>query len=86
MPIFAHSAQDLECGATKVDVDAYEFDEGKMCITVQDDGVGMDRARLHCMLSFGFSNKAGPGFNRQPQTCQGALTDYIRRRSVKACS
>ena len=61
MPNFIHSAQDDECGATKVFVDDYEFEEGKMCITVQDDGYGMDRAKLHCMLSFGFSNKAGPG-------------------------
>ena len=28
-----------------------------MAITVQDDGIGMTRTNLHCMLSFGFSSK-----------------------------
>ena len=28
-----------------------------MAISVQDDGVGMARSNLHCMLSFGFSSK-----------------------------
>ena len=28
-----------------------------MCITVQDDGYGMDRGKLQNMLSFGFSSK-----------------------------
>ena len=28
-----------------------------MCLSVQDDGVGMDRNKLLCMLSFGFSSK-----------------------------
>ena len=28
-----------------------------MALSVQDDGVGMARSNLHCMLSFGFSSK-----------------------------
>mmetsp|Transcript_6206 Transcript_6206/g.25132 ORF Transcript_6206/g.25132 Transcript_6206/m.25132 type:complete len:780 (+) Transcript_6206:281-2620(+) len=51
------NAQDQECGATRVDVDAFEFEPGKMALSVQDDGVGMARSNLHCMLSFGFSSK-----------------------------
>ena len=55
------NSQDRECGSTRVEVDAYVLnpsrDEGGYCITVQDDGVGMDRARLNNMLSFGFSDK-----------------------------
>ena len=48
-------------GSTKVEVDAYVLnpsrDKGGYCITVQDDGVGMDRSSLNNMLSFGFSDK-----------------------------
>ena len=55
------NSQDRECGSTRVEVDAYVLnpsrDKGGYCITVQDDGVGMDRARLNNMLSFGFSDK-----------------------------
>ena len=55
------NSQDRECGSTKVEVDAYVLnpsrDKDGYCITVQDDGVGMDRARLNNMLSFGFSDK-----------------------------
>ena len=56
-PLAHISAQDQECGATRVDVDAFELTPGKMAISVQDDGVGMARSNLHCMLSFGFSSK-----------------------------
>jgi len=38
-------------------VDVFEASDGKTCLSVQDDGVGMDRDRLLCMLSFGFSSK-----------------------------
>ena len=51
------SAQDKECGATTVKVDAYEFEAGNIAITVQDDGIGMNRDSLHRMISFGFSCK-----------------------------
>jgi hypothetical protein len=51
------SAQDKECGATTVKVDAYEFEAGNIAITVQDDGIGMNRDNLHRMISFGFSCK-----------------------------
>ena len=55
------NSQDRECGSTKVEVDAYVLnpsrDKGGYCITVQDDGVGMDRSSLNNMLSFGFSDK-----------------------------
>jgi hypothetical protein len=55
------NSQDRECGSRKVEVDAYVLnpsrDKDGYCITVQDDGVGMDRARLNNMLSFGFSDK-----------------------------
>jgi len=53
----SNSAQDSECGATTVDVEAYEVEVGKMGITVQDNGIGMTQTNLHCMLSFGFSSK-----------------------------
>ena len=57
-PLFlSSSAQDQECGASKVEVDAYEVESGNIAITVQDDGVGMNRDSLHCMISFGFSSK-----------------------------
>ena len=55
------NSQDRECGSTKVEVDAYVLnpsrDKDGYCITVQDDGVGMDRSSLNNMLSFGFSDK-----------------------------
>ena len=55
------NSQDRECGSTRVDVDAYllnpRLDKLSYCLSVQDDGVGMDRARLNNMLSFGFSDK-----------------------------
>jgi len=38
-------------------VDVVNVAPGVPAITVQDDGVGMARANLHCMLSFGFSSK-----------------------------
>jgi hypothetical protein len=47
----------MECGAERVDVDAYEVSPGTMAITVQDDGFGMHRGQLQNMLSSGFSNK-----------------------------
>ena len=50
------NAQDRECGAGKVEVDAYVLD-GKYVMTVQDDGRGMTRSGLNNMLSFGFSDK-----------------------------
>lgn len=50
------NAQDRECGAGKVEVDAYVYD-GKYVMTVQDDGRGMTRSGLNNMLSFGFSDK-----------------------------
>ena len=50
------NAQDRECGAGKVEVDAYVRD-GKYVMTVQDDGRGMTRSGLNNMLSFGFSDK-----------------------------
>ena len=53
----SNSAQDSDCGATTVDVEAYEVEVGKMGITVQDNGIGMTQTNLHCMLSFGFSSK-----------------------------
>lgn len=40
-----------------MDVDAFELSPGKMALSVQDDGIGMARENLHCMLSFGFSSK-----------------------------
>jgi len=41
-----------------VHVDVFEASRnGMMCLSVQDDGIGMDRNRLLCMLSFGFSSK-----------------------------
>ena len=52
-----NSAQDQECGATKVDVNAYEVSPGTMALSVQDDGFGMHRGQLQNMLSFGFSSK-----------------------------
>jgi len=51
------NSQDLECGAERVDVDAYEVSPGTMALTVQDDGFGMHRGQLQNMLSSGFSNK-----------------------------
>ena len=38
-------------------MDVVNVAPGVPAITVQDDGVGMARANLHCMLSFGFSSK-----------------------------
>ena len=39
-------------------VDVFEASRnGMVCLSVQDDGIGMDRNRLLCMLSFGFSSK-----------------------------
>ena len=51
-PLAHISAQDQECGATRVDVDAFELSPGKMAISVQDDGLGMAafQPSLHALL------------------------------------
>ena len=58
----AISAQDAECGATAVHVDAIDLPnlenpKNSYGIVVQDDGCGMNRRSLIGMLSFGFSDK-----------------------------
>eukprot|EP00191_Tetraselmis_sp_GSL018_P016692 CAMPEP_0177583584 /NCGR_PEP_ID=MMETSP0419_2-20121207/3401_1 /TAXON_ID=582737 /ORGANISM="Tetraselmis sp., Strain GSL018" /LENGTH=319 /DNA_ID=CAMNT_0019072987 /DNA_START=843 /DNA_END=1799 /DNA_ORIENTATION=- len=50
------NAQDSEAQAKTVSIRG-ENSSREGSLVIEDDGMGMTRPRLHCMLSFGFSNK-----------------------------
>jgi hypothetical protein len=57
----------MECGASKVSVDAYEVSRGKMGLSVQDDGIGMVGPGRYCSprhAGAGRGRGRGRGVNR----------------------
>lgn len=71
-----NSVDEIPNGCTRVVVDIEQKDNGGHLLSVLDDGAGMDRTRLHNMLSFGMSN--GMRANRIGQYGNGFKTSSMR--------
>ena len=76
-----NSDDELPNGCTCVAVDIEDDGEGGQLMSVLDDGGGMDRTRLHNMLSFGMSN--GKAAQRIGQ-CAFARIGRMRMRALGA--
>ena len=73
-----NSVDEIPNGCTFVAVDIESDGEGGHMMSVLDDGSGMDRTRLHNMLSFGMSNGSRLAAQRIGQYGNGFKTSSMR--------